>query len=261
MPPDQKPETEPSKTWTGSRILAAIAAFVTAVAAILAAMYAKGQIDAADQQKVASQQTQLLALVVDIEQVQVEIDTPKVERGPLSTSVELENELTSYAQAAEGVIGSLTSDDVAPFEYVQVGKALAGSGNNRQAMVYFARAASARSAPPDTVAAADRNWAIVLYGLKDPTAGHQKMMQAVGAFASKLYITPSDADNNVAQSYLADAGEQLSIKGCVLARADIAAAKMSLPLLREKKPPKANQDVSLLTEDDKAEHQNCGATA
>lgn len=114
------------------------------------------------------------------------------------------------------------------FEYAQVGKALAATGDNAEAIIYFKRAAAAKSGPPDTVAAL-RNEAQVRYDLGERGLGHQEMMAAVTAFEKHFPdVTQSGTDNNEMQSYLADSAFQAAITGCLTAETDIQSAKSVL---------------------------------
>jgi hypothetical protein len=210
-----------------------LVALLTAFAAVAAAAFAYGQIKVADQQKLVSEQQQLQALVVDIEQEPAALNQAEagLSGNALSTvETEYQNELTSYAQSAQLIINSLSSQDVPGFEYVQVGKALDMTGDNVDAITYFQRAANGKNGTPDVVAAALRNEAAVRYGLHEPTLGHQEMMAAVQAFFHNYPdVATSDADNNIAQSYLDDAYQQLLIGGCVTAQADINNADHAVP--------------------------------
>lgn len=70
-----------------------------AVAALLAAHYADGQIQVADQQKIVAEQQQLLMLVVDIEQEPAAVNQATANiNGPalITVQVQYQDELTSY---------------------------------------------------------------------------------------------------------------------------------------------------------------------
>jgi hypothetical protein len=54
------------------------------------------------------------------------------------------------------------------------------------------------------------------------------MMGAVEAYSGHPELTQSDIDISIAQSYLLDAQNQLSINGCEIAATDMAAAEKAL---------------------------------
>ncbi len=230
-----------------SHVFAGVFTAVAAIGTVLAALYARGQIQAADQQKIASQQQELLMLVVDIEQEPTLLTQATAGlTGNTLTAVQTEyqNELTSYAQSAQLIINSLNSEEVPNFEYVQVGKALSATGNNAEAISYFQIAAGAKNDAPDTVAAALRNEAVVRYNLNEAVPAHQEMIGAVQAFDRQFPdVTVSDSDNNVAQSYLADASSQMAIRGCQIAKSDIDNAEKVLGQLPERDETTLNGDV------------------
>jgi tetratricopeptide (TPR) repeat protein len=235
-----------------SKLVAGSAAVIAAAAAVVAAFYAGGQIVAADQQKVASQQTQLLSLVLDIEQEPEELAqaSARLSGAALTnTTVEYEDELTSDAQAAVLVIDSLGTGQVTPFEYVQVAKALAGSGDIAQALIYYRRAAGAAQAPPDTVAAALRNEGIARYELGQVQRSHTDFMRAAAAFKPGQVgtsVTAADADNNRAQSYLGDAANQAVAGQCAVASGDL---RDGVAVLDELPPPARDlEDTQLLAQ-------------
>jgi hypothetical protein len=238
-------------------VLPALTVLVTAVAGTFAAIYAHGQIAAADEQKVVAQQQELLTLVVDIEQepaAEQRATAPLKGTPLLDTQVQFQDELTSYAQAAQLIIGNLASQEVSGFEYVQVGKALAASGSNFQALKYFQRAAAAHGATPDTRAAALRNEAGVRYSLHVTGLAHQENIQAVQVFAHYPDLTRTDADNNMAQSYLDDASSEIAAGNCQLALADQQGAARVLGTLPDRNRTEATVN-RVLTSDDAASYQ------
>jgi tetratricopeptide (TPR) repeat protein len=209
----------------GNVLLPALTVLVTAVAGFFAARYAHGAIVAADAQKVVAQQQELLALVVDIEQEPAaeERATAPLHGTPLvNTQVQFADELISYAEAAQLIIGNLARGDVTSFEYVQVGKALADSGNNAVALRYFQRALAATSATPATRAAALRNEAHVRDQLGEIGRTHQEDMQAVRVFSTGFPDeTASAKANNLALTYSDDADDELAARNCQLAHDDL----------------------------------------
>jgi len=208
----------------GNVVLPALTVIVTAVAGFLAARYAHGAIVAADAQKVVAQQQELLTLVVDIEQepaAAARATAPLRGTRLLNTQVQFADELTSYAEAAQLIIANLPRDQVTSFEYVQVGKALADSGNDGQALRYFQRALAATSATPATRAAALRNEAYLRAQLGQIGRTHQEDMQAVRVFQGSRDETPSAEANNLALTYNDDAADELAARNCQLAHADL----------------------------------------
>jgi hypothetical protein len=229
-PDGDQPRTRWQKTgrWlqqnAGNVVLPALTVLVTAVAGTFAALYAHGQIAAADEQKVAAQQQELLTLVVDIEQepaAEERATAPLHGTRLLNTQVQFADELTSYAEAAQLIIGSLARGEVTSFELVQVGKALSDSGNDALALRYFHRALAAQSATPDTRAAALRNEAYVRAQLGEIGRAHDEDMQAVRVFTGFPEETRSFEANNLALTYNDDAADELAARNCQLAHADL----------------------------------------
>ena len=256
------PEGDPPRSWwernAANIVLPGLTVLVTAVAGTFAALYAHGQISAADQQKIVAQQQELLTLVVDIEQepaAEERATAPLHGTLLLNTQVQFQDELTSYAEAAQPIIGNLAKDSGVPsFEYVQVGKALAATGNNYTALTYFQRAATAHVATPDTRAAALRNEAGVRYSLGEAGLAHRENMRAVWVFAHYPDLTRSDAGNNTAQSYLADASSEISVGNCSIAQADQQAAARVLGTLPDRNRTEATVN-RVLTSDDKISYR------
>lgn len=238
-------------------VLPALTVLVTAVAGTFAALYAHGQIAAADEQKVVAQQQELLTLAVDIEQeptAKERATAPLKGTLLLNTQVQFQDELTSYAQTAQLIIGNLANGEVSSFEYVQVAKALAATGNNFAALKYFQRAAAAHGATPDTRAAALRNEAGVRYSLRETGLAHQENIQAVQVFAHYPDLTRTDAGNNMAQSYLDDASSEIAAANCPIALADRQAAARVLGTLPDRKRTEATVN-HVLTSDDAASYR------
>jgi hypothetical protein len=229
------PGGEPPRSWwernAANVVLPGLTVLVTAVVGTLAALYAHGQIAAADQQKavaqqqeVAAQQQELLTLVVDIEQESAAAQratAPLKGTLLLNTQVQFQDELTSYAEAAQLIIGNVARGDVTSFEYVQVGKALSDTGNDAQALRYFQRALTAKSATPETRAAALRNEAYLRAQLGQIGLTHQEDMQAVRVFTGNPDETRSAEANNLALTYNDDAADELAARICQLAHADL----------------------------------------
>ncbi|HEX4256512.1 MAG TPA: hypothetical protein VH089_15560 [Streptosporangiaceae bacterium] len=235
-------------------------ATASAVAAVLTALFAIGQIDAANGQKVVAQQSQLLTLVIDIEQqpAQHTAAAHGLTGSQLdNVGTEYQDELTSYAEAAQLLIATLGPGQVTNFEYVQVGKALAMTGNNATAVADFQQAATGPGNTPDTIAAAYRNEAGILYGLEEPTLAHQEMMAAVRAFAGQYSdVAAADKDNNVAQTFFADAGSEIGHGDCRTAQSDMAGGRHYLQLLH---PGQRDQEPKdLQAEDNRAYQARCG---
>jgi hypothetical protein len=209
----------------GNVVLPGLTVLVTAVAGTFAALYAHGQIVAADAQKAVAQEQELLTLVVDIEQEPANAEratAPLSGTQLLNTQVQFADELTSYAEAAQLIIADLArDDDVTSFEYVQVGKALADSGNDSLALRYFQRALAATSVTPATRAAALRNEAYVRAQLGQIGRTHQEDMQAIRVFRGSPDETASAEANNLALTYNDDAADELAARNCQLAHADL----------------------------------------
>jgi hypothetical protein len=244
----------------GNVVLPALTVLVTAVAGTFAALYAHGQIAAADEQKVAAQQQELLTVVVDIEQepaAEKRATAPLKGTLLLDTQVQFQDELTSYAEAAQLIIGNLAPQQVSSFEYVQVGKALAGTGSNFQALRYFGRAVTAHGATPDSRAAALRNEAGLRYSLGETGLGHQENMQAVRAFSRYPDLSRTDAGNNMAQSYLVDAPAEVAAHNCPIALADRVAAARVLGTLPDRKHTEATLNQVLTMEDATSYRKSC----
>jgi len=231
-PDGGQPRTRWQKTgrWlqqnAGNVVLPAVTVLVTAVAGFFAARYAHGAIVAADAQKVVAQQQELLTLVVDIEQepaAEERATAPLTGTLLLNTQVQFADELTSYAEAAQLItnLAKDTGDEVTSFEYVQVGKALADSGNDGQALRYFQRALAATSATPATRAAALRNEAYVRDQLGQIGRTHQEDMQAIRVFTGFPDETASAEANNLALTYNDDAADEVAARNCQLAHADL----------------------------------------
>lgn len=242
-------------------VLPALTVLVTAVAGTFAALYAHGQIQAADEQKVVAQQQELLTLVVDIEQepaAEKRATAPLKGTLLLDTQVQFQDELTSYAEAAQLIImGGLARQQVSSFEYVQVGKALAATGSNSEALKLFGWAVTAHGATPDSRAAALRNEAGLRYSLGETGLAHLENMQAVQAFSRYPDLSRTDADNNVAQSYLVDASAEITAHNCPVALADRAAAARALGALPDRKQTEATLDQALTEEDAATYQKNC----
>ena len=231
------------------------------IATVFTAWYAHGQIQAADQQKVVAQQQELLTLVVDIEQepaAEQRATTPLHGTLLLNTQVQFQDELTSYAEAAQLIIGNLAKGAaVSSFEYVQVGKALAATGSNYAALTYFQRAVAAHGATPDTRAAALRNEAGVRYSLSEAGLAHRENMQAVQVFAHFPDLTRPDADNNTAQSYLVDASSEIAVGNCSIAQADRQAAAQVLRTLPDRSRTEATVNRVLTSDDTISYRKHC----
>ncbi len=244
--------------WSG------LVALVAALAAVASAVYAHGQIQQAKLQNIAAQQQQLLTLVTDIVQEPVAASqaTANLKGGALvTTQGEFRNELDADGQAAATIIMALRGEDqvIAAVEYVEVAKASEDSGDNAQAISYLDDAVGAANKDdPDDVAYAWRADASLHYSIGDSGIAHQEYMQAVMAFKrlpQSSYVSQWDADNGIAQSYLNDASEQIAIRGCKIARADLISAEIDLLPLEPNSVSTLNKDQNQA--DQSAYNQQC----
>ena len=79
-------------------------------------------------------------------------------------------------------------------------------------------------------------------------------MQAVRAFSHHRDLTVTDADNNMAQSYLVDAAAEIAAHECRIALADRAAAARVLGTLPDRNRTEATVN-RVLTSDDAASYR------
>jgi hypothetical protein len=212
---------------------------VAAVTAIAAAVISYLQVNVAKEQGIAADQQQLLTLTTTIGQQLAQgaaAETqPSTTPGATSNQAKsnaqivLTTELTSEGEAAAVLISKLHGNGVAGIEYIQAGEALAEGDNIGQALTYFQDAVNAPPHAAGTRADALRSEGVIYYALGRPIIGHNEMMLAVKVYADRsLELTKSSIANSIAQSYLADAAQQVNINSCKIAAADMKAAAKAL---------------------------------
>jgi|HubBroStandDraft_5_1064220.scaffolds.fasta_scaffold57000_2 hypothetical protein len=245
-----KPRT---RGWRDPTVIVAVFALI--VSAVTGA-YAYGQVKVAREQATASEQQQLVTLVISIAQLN---EASGSVTSPLSVSIGNRSIELVDGQAAVILINELPRSDVSTTDYVQVGKALADGGDFQTAISYFGKV---RYSPqdPDSYANAMRNDAIVWYEiadnkyiipraqLADLTTAHQHMMRAARAYAGLPLVELSDEVESVAFTYLDDASWQVLFTGhCQMAGSDVVAALRAL--LRDPAEGRNTQIAPLLAED------------
>jgi hypothetical protein len=234
---------------------------VVAVFALLVSfftgVYAYSQVKVAREQATASEQQQLVSLVISIAQLN---EASGSVTSPLSVSIGNRSEELVDGQAAAILINDLPPADVSTTEYVQVGKALADGGDFRTAISYFGKV---RFSPqdPDSFANAMRNDAIVWYEiadnkfllprprLADENTAERDMVRAAGAYTSRRSLVElSDEVESIAFTYLVDASWQVLITGhCQTAEGDVIHALRTL--LRDPAEGRNTQIAPLLAAD------------
>src|ERR1700684_946976 len=129
---DSKAEPR-GRAWTDPTVVVAVfALLVSAVTGV----YAYSQVKVAREQATASEQQQLVTLVISIAQLNEQSGSVT---SPLSVSIGNRSEEVVDGQAAVILINELPPADVSTTEYVQVGKALADGGDFRTAISYFSK--------------------------------------------------------------------------------------------------------------------------
>lgn len=220
-------ETPPKKkkleiaTWIA--IVSVVIALASAVVAILAAIFSHQQANAANQQNTINEQQQLLTLTTTIAQ-QLDQAQPSTSNGQIAWT----ETLTLNGEAAQVVITKLGGDGVTGVEYDEVARALGTGVDPAKAIAYYQDAVNAPPHDPGTRAEALRGEAALYYQLGQPGAGHYDYMQAVEVYSGNLEMQPFIKGNNIAQSYLVDAQNELNINSCTIASTDITAAKKAL---------------------------------
>ena len=259
---DSKAEPR-GRAWTDPTVVVAVfALLVSAVTGV----YAYSQVKVAREQATASEQQQLVTLVISIAQLNEQSGSVT---SPLSVSIGNRSEEVVDGQAAAILINELPPADVSTTDYVQVGKALADGGDFVTAISYFGKV---RFSPldPDSFANAMRNDAIVWYEiannkfltpraqLADETTARQHMMRAAGAYSQAPLVELSDEVESVAFTYLEDAGWQVLITGhCLTAESDVVAALRAL--LRDPAESHNSQIAPLLAADEAGVKKACPA--
>jgi len=199
-----KPRT---RGWRDPTVIVAVFALI--VSAVTGA-YAYGQVKVAREQATASEQQQLVTLVISIAQLN---EASGSVTSPLSVSIGNRSIELVDGQAAVILINELPRSDVSTTDYVQVGKALADGGDFQTAISYFGKV---RYSPqdPDSYANAMRNDAIVWYEiadnkyiipraqLADLTTAHQHMMRAARAYAGLPLVELSDEVASLEKPYV-----------------------------------------------------------
>lgn len=239
-PPKKKPKTA---NWIA---LASVAiALASAVAATIAAISAHNQVNAANQQNIVAEQQQLVAQTTTI----VQDLNQSTSNGQIMTS-----ELTLEGQSAEMVITELHGIGVTGVEYYDVAQALAiGEGYTTDAIPYYHKAVNTPPYDAGTQAEALRGEAILYYNLGEPDTGHEYFMRAVNVYNGHVEMVQFAKDNNIAQSYLLDAQNQLNISGCAIASTDINEAEKFL----HQAGGKNDTNAPLLTNDQTAYSKGC----
>jgi hypothetical protein len=218
-----------------------LATAITAIGAVAAAGIAVWSVHVTTQATIASQQQQLLTISTSIvQQLASEPATLRQAIAGLTGSARatagdaagaaFTAQLTAEGQAAQGVISALHGNGVTGIEYIDVGRALAVSGDDGSALAYYKDAVLAPPHALLTVATALRFAGSLEYILGHADAGHGDMMSSISILrAPQPYITQFTLYSNTLQSFYDDAQHLLNIKGgCGIANADMIAAK---PLL------------------------------
>jgi hypothetical protein len=195
-----------------------VVALASAAAAILAAVSARNQVHAADQQNVVSEQQQL----ADV--------TDKIVRELFqSTADGLQgSELTLEAQSAERIIAELHGKGVTSIEYYDVGRALSvGEGFTSEAIPYYLKSITALPHDPGTEAQSLTGLGIVYYVQGKPGLGHKYFMRSVAVYAN-VDMFKGAKYNSVAHSYLVDFQYQIKLGNCGTASADLTRAEKAI---------------------------------
>jgi hypothetical protein len=219
---DVKTESPPEKKKSGLDTRVAIA---SALVAIIAVFFAYKQYHVTNQQNVAAEEDQLLALTTSIAQ-QLDQATPST----AAASITVTDDLELDAQSAETVISELGGNRVTGIEYLEVARALTRGGDATEAIHYFQ---DAEGAPPHDVSvevAAMRLEGDFYYTLGQPVTGHSDIMQSIQLYlGSQVVMSTHIKDNDIAQAYLDDAANQLDrqpdINSCSTVNTDIMDAK------------------------------------
>lgn len=236
-------ETPPKKK---KRHIATWIALASAGTAIASAIIASQQTNATNQQNTVAEQQQLVGLTTTIVQ--------QLDQAQPSTSGDSDR-LTLEGESAAVVISELHGDGVTDFEYDTVARALdSGAGDTTQAIAYYQDAVDALPHNVGTQASALRGEAVLFYELGQRDKGHEYFMQAVKVYSGHPEMLQYVKDNNIAQSYLADAEYQLNISGCRIASTDINEAEKFLS--QAGGPPNAT-NAPLLTNDQAAYSKGC----
>jgi hypothetical protein len=256
VPSDREAGEKPGRrehAWSDPTVVVAVFALIVSA---VTGVYAYSQVKVAREQATASEQQQLVSLVISIAQLN---EASGSVTSPLSVSIGNRSEELVDGQAAAILINDLPPADVSTTEYVQVGKALADGGDFRTAISYFSKV---RFSPqdPDSFANAMRNDAIVWYEIADNkflpprarladenTAGRD-MTRAAGAYTGLPFVELSDEVESIAFTYLDDASWQVLITGhCQTAETDVIHALRML--LRDPAEGRNTQIAPLLAAD------------
>ena len=202
-------------------------ALASAVAAVISVFFVYKQVNAANQGNTVAEQQQLVTLTTTIVQ-----QLNQLSASTSSGQIALSDELTLEGQSAETVITELHGIGVTGAEYEEVATALTnGEGYTTEALPYYQKAVNTPPYDVGTQASALRGEAALYYELGQPDTGHEYFMQAVNVFNGNV-MAQYAKDNNIAQSYLADAEydlnfteNHLNFNGCSMAATDIKNAE------------------------------------
>lgn len=227
-PPANNPADHPGKK--KKRHVATWIALASAATAIAAAVLSGLQVNLAGKQNTEAEQQQLVSLTSLIGQQFTQQGTAKAPtlKSLSGTAVEAQGltaELTVEGQAGAVLIGDLNGDGVASAEYVEVGEALYFSGDAAGAITDYNDALKAPPYDATTRATALRFLGSLYYDLGRNVIAHQDFMRSTKVFGRHSLQTKAYAANTIAQSYLADAGFQIQIRGCRIAASDGMAAR------------------------------------
>jgi hypothetical protein len=228
QPANQPTDHPPKKNRHVSRWIA----LASAATAIIAALISWNQVRIASQQNTETEQAQLESIATAIAQQNLALNEPASPSTAPATLQADDAELTVEAGTGAVLIRELNGNGVAGIEYVEVGWALDYTGAIADAMTYYKDALNAP--PPDTPIQAEalRYLGFAYYGVGQSVTGHYYFMQATKAFGKHPLANQTFVANAIAQGYLEDAeayrdnaGSQISINGCRLIAADLAAAR------------------------------------
>lgn len=216
-------ESHPKKKKKKKFNIATWIALASAAISIIAAIIAAEQVNVAKQQNIAAEQQQLFTLTTTIAHV-FNQPTPSTSNGQIGNTVEL----TADGEAAAALITQLHGNGVVDIEYEEVAAALDFAGETARAIAYYQAAASAPPYNREEQATAIREEGDLYYRLGRPIVGHDYFMRAVKRLREWPEVAQFVKDNNIAQTYLLDAQDELNFNRCTIASADIKIAKQFL---------------------------------
>jgi hypothetical protein len=207
----------------------AIPIFVSILAIAVAAWSWALSYGQTSQQNTVNEEQELVTLVGDIAQEPATVSQESVtfnhEPGAFNNA-KVGSQLTELAEGEESanLIDRLRGTGVVTaLEYYETGLGLLAADSDARALSFFARAATPQ-ADPRTHANALRSEAILLYQLGKVAVAERDDAKAEAVFEGLREVPPSAQADNIATSFLTDAGYQASID-CATALSELYRAE------------------------------------